>query len=88
MASIGASVNSHALAATVSSNGTPLPKGPSGAETSGAFPVAAKVIASNLNRSDSIPTKPPKLARSLEQQSLEMNFMRDGGRGANVSVIT
>jgi hypothetical protein len=50
--------------------------------------VAAKVIASNLNRSDSIPTKPPKLARSLEQQSLEMNFMRDGGRGANVSVIT
>ncbi len=88
MASIGTSVNPKAISAAVSSNGTPLPKGSSGTDTAGAFPVAAKIIASNLNGNDSIPTKPPRLSRNLEQISLEANFIRDGGRGANVSVIT
>ncbi|MEE9256561.1 MAG: hypothetical protein V3V56_05260 [bacterium] len=83
----GVSVSPAQVSAAVNSSGQPLPRGPSGTDTSRAFPVAAKVIASASNGKNTVPPKPALLTQSLQQQSLRMNFLREGGRGARVSVI-
>jgi hypothetical protein len=82
------SVSPSQVSATVSSSGQPLPQGPSGTDTSRAFPAATKVIASASSGKKTLPPKSPQLTQSLQQQSLRMNFLREGGRGAKVSVIT
>lgn len=71
-----------------SANETPAAKPPSGSDTSVTFPVAAKGIASNLSRSKTLPLIPEKLSESLERASLEMNLLRNGGRGSNINLIT
>ncbi len=76
------------VSATVSATGQALPQGPTGTDASRAFPVATKVIAGASNREKGIPPKPAQLTQNLQQLSLRMNFLREGGRGANVSIIT
>lgn len=82
------SVSPAQVSATVSSSGQPLPQGPTGTDTSRAFPVATKVISSSSSGIKTLPPKSAQLTQSLQQQSLRMNFLREGGRGANVSIIT
>ncbi len=84
----GITVSPAQVSAAVNSSGQPLPRGPTGTDTSRAFPVAAKVIAGASNGNKTVPPKPALLTQSLQQQSLRMNFLREGGRGANVSIIT
>jgi len=67
---------------------TPIAKPPSGSDTSVTFPVAAKTIAASLGEINTLPPKPEKLSESLERASLEMNVLRNGGRGANINLIT
>jgi hypothetical protein len=45
--------------------GTPLPAEPKGAETTAAFPVASKVITSNLSGKGTLPTKLARLTQNL-----------------------
>jgi hypothetical protein len=71
-----------------SANGTPLPAGPKGEDTTAAFPVASKVIISSLSGSDTLPPKPARLTQNLQQKSLKSNMLREGGRGSNVNLIT
>ncbi|MBT3351344.1 MAG: hypothetical protein HOC91_08245 [Nitrospinaceae bacterium] len=68
--------------------GKPLPAGPKGPETTAAFPVSSKVIAASVGGKDTFPTKPARLTQNLQQKSLKTNFLREGGRGANVNLIT
>ncbi len=68
--------------------GTPLPAGPKGEETTAAFPVASKVIVSNIGGKDTLPLKPARLTQNLQQKSLKANMLREGGRGSNVNLIT
>ncbi len=84
----GVSVSSSVVSATLNSAGQPLPKGPTGTDTSRAFPVSSKVIASASNGQKTLPPKSAQLTAHLQQLSLRMNFLREGGRGANVSIIT
>ncbi len=80
-------VSSAQVSATISPTGQPLPKGPTGTDTSRAFPVSSKVIASASNGQKTLPPKSAQLTAHLQQLSLRMNFLREGGRGARVSVI-
>ena len=84
----GVSFTSAQLSATLDSSGRPLPEGPTGTDTSREFPVAAQVIVSAANGEKTLPPKPAQLTQNLQQLSLRMNFLREGGRGANVSIIT
>ncbi len=84
----GVTVSPSQVSATVNSSGQPLPEGPSGTDVSRAFPVATKVIVDASNGKRGIPPKPAQLTQNLQQLSLRMNFLREGGRGANVSIIT
>ena len=61
---------------------------PTGTDVSRTFPVATKTIANASSRTKTIPPKPARLTENLGQLSLRMNFLREGGRGANVSIIT
>ena len=84
----GVTVSPSQVSAKVSSSGQPLPEGPSGTDVSRAFPVATKVIANSSTGKKTLPPKSPQLTQSLQQQSLRSIFLREGGRGANVSIIT
>ncbi len=84
----GVSVSPAQVSAAVNSSGQPLPRGPSGADTSRAFPVSTKVIAGASNGKKTVPPKPAQLTQNLQQLSLRMNFLREGGRGARVSIVT
>ena len=83
----GVSVSPAQVTAKISPSGQPLPEGPTGTDTSRAFPVSSKVIASASNGQKTVPPKPARLTANLQQLSLRMNFLREGGRGARVSII-
>ena len=82
------SVSPAQVSAAVDSRGRPLPEGPSGTDASRVFPVSSKTIVSAANGKKTLPPKPAQLTQNLQQLSLRMNFLREGGRGARVSVVT
>ena len=81
------SLSAAQVSAKLDFGGRPLPEGPSGTDASREFPVAAKVIAAASNGKHTLPPKPALLTQNLQQLSLRMNFLREGGRGARVSII-